>query len=107
MDEATYANLADGTFTKIVRALDALDAEDVDCDRAGDVLTLTFKSGKRCIVNTQRPTRQVWLAFGTQAWHFSYDGDKSAWLDDKGRPGDLLSTLAGIVKGESGQSPSF
>jgi CyaY protein len=107
MDEATYAKLADGTFSQIVRGLDALDAEDVDCDRAGDVLTITFKSGKRCVVNTQRPTRQIWLAFGTQAWHFSYDASQALWKDDKGRPGDLLTTLAGLVEGESGLAPKF
>lgn len=102
MDEADYLRLAETTFQSVEAALDAADAEDVDCERAGDVLTLTFKDGRRCVLNTQRPTRQLWLAANARAWHFSYDEASGKWLDDKGRGEELLSTLAGIVKAHAG-----
>ena len=102
MDEPHYLELAESTFKSIEAALDAADAEDVDCERAGDVLTLTFKDNRRCVLNTQRPTRQLWLAANARAWHFSYDELAGKWLDDKGKGEELFSTLAVIIKAQAG-----
>jgi CyaY protein len=102
MDEPTYQRLADVTFKRIEDALKDVDADDVDVERSGDVVTLTFKSGKRCVLNTQRPTRQIWLAANARAWHFSYDAARGVWVDDK-QPGVLLfTTIEEIVKQGSG-----
>jgi poly(hydroxyalkanoate) granule-associated protein len=62
MDESRYQKLADTALGTIERMLEDVDAEVVDVERAGDVVTLTFASSKKCVVNTQRPTRQIWLA---------------------------------------------
>jgi CyaY protein len=102
MTEAVYASLADRAFRVIEDALKDTDADDVDCERAGDVLTLTFKGGKRCILNTQRPTRQLWLAANARAWHFSYDEGAGKWLDDKRPTEELFATLGGIIQGQAG-----
>ncbi len=102
MDEAEYLRLAEHTFRAVEAALDAADAEDVDCERAGDVLTLTFKGNRRCVLNTQRPTRQLWLAANARAWHFNYDEAASRWVDDKGKGEELFATLAGIIKAHAG-----
>ena len=98
VDEQKYLHIADAAFTRIEDALADLDADDVDCERAGDVVTLVFKGGKRCVINTQRSTRQVWLAAQARAWHFSYDDAAAKWLDDKGTGAELFSTIAKIVE---------
>ncbi len=59
MDETTYQRLADQAFRAIGDAFEDVDAELVDCEIAGDVVTLTLPGAKRCIINTQRPTRQI------------------------------------------------
>jgi CyaY protein len=100
MDEQQYLKLANQTFKRIEDMLEPVDADDVDCERSGDVLTLTLKNGTRCIVNTQRPTRQIWLAAGARAWHFDLKGD--TWLDDKDKTSELFATIAAIVKDHSG-----
>ena len=69
MDEPRYQRLADDTLRKLESMFEHVDADDVDVERAGDVLTLTFRDGKKCVVNTQRPTRQLWLAANARAWH--------------------------------------
>ena len=98
MDEAAYQALADNAFRRIEDAFKDVDPDDVDCERAGDVITLTLKGGKRCVINTQRPTRQLWFAANARAWHFSYDAMLGQWLDDK-QPGvELFATLAMVVK---------
>lgn len=101
MDEPRYQHLADDAFRKLESMLDDVDAEDVDVERAGDVLTLTFRDGKKAVVNTQRPTRQIWLAASARAWHFTWDEATSRWLDDKGQ-GELFERVAAIVKEHAG-----
>lgn len=113
MDEQAYLKLADATFRRIEDMLEDVDAEDVDIDRAGDVVTLAFKNRGKCIVNTQRPTRQIWVAVagsaaaGTaqpsgraRAWHFDWDGTR--WVDDKDPSTELFAALARILKEQAG-----
>ncbi|WP_394822753.1 iron donor protein CyaY [Pendulispora albinea] len=98
MDESRYQHLTDTAFRRIEDALEDVDVDAVDCERAGDVVTLLFRGGARSIVNTQRPTRQIWLAANARAWHFSYDEASGAWLDDKGTGAELFSTVSRIIK---------
>jgi len=107
MDESTYQALADKAFRAIGDAFENVDSDLADCEVAGDVVTLTLKGGKRCIVNTQRPTRQIWLAANARAWHFSWDAAAERWLDDKGRGDELFSTLSRVVKDGAGVEIAF
>ena len=107
MDESTYQKLADDTFRAIGDAFEDVDPELVDCESAGDVVTLTLRGGRRCVVNTQRPVRQIWLAANARAWHFSWDEPTRSWLDDKGRGEDLYSTLVRLVKEGAGVDVVF
>jgi CyaY protein len=107
MDESRYLDLADQTFRSIESALEGTDPDEVDYERAGDVLTLTFSGNRRCVLNTQRPTRQIWLAANARAWHFSYDEQTRRWVDDKGRNEELFATLAGIIKAQAGVDVSM
>ena len=102
MDDTRYQHLADDAFKHISAAFEDVDAEVVDCEVAGDVLTLTFKDRKRCVLNTQRPTHQLWLAANARAWHFTYDEAAKKWMDDKARGEELGATLARIVKEAAG-----
>jgi CyaY protein len=102
LDEPRYSALADYALCGLLKVIDAFDAEDVDTDRAGDVITMAFRSGRKCVINTQRPTRQLWLAHGTRAWHFAYDETQDRWLDDKGRGDELFATVERIVAEETG-----
>jgi len=102
MDESRYQKLADVALRAVENLLEDVDAEVVDLDRAGDVLTLTFANGKKAVVNTQRPTRQIWLAANARAWHFDYHEPDGAapgrWLDDKGQNVELVAQITAIVK---------
>ncbi len=102
MDETRFQHMADEVFRAVERAFEDVDADLVDCETAGDVLTLGFKGGKRCVLNTQRPTRQLWLAANARAWHFSYDDATKTWMDDKGKGSELFATIASIVKEQAG-----
>lgn len=107
MDESAYQKLADEVFKRIDAALSDVDPSDVDVDFAGDVMTLTMKSGVRCIVNTQRPARQMWVAAKASAWHFSYDAEEDRWFDDKSPDRELFATLTEIVRAHAGIDVTF
>jgi len=102
MEETAYQHLADRTFKRIEDALKDVDADDVDVERSGDVVTLTFKGNRRCILNTQRPTRQIWLAANARAWHFSYDAARDRWFDDKQPDVELFATVADVIRQAAG-----
>ncbi len=102
MDESGYQRLADETFKKLESMLEDVDAEDVDVERSGDVLTLTFRDEKKAVINTQRPTRQIWVAANARAWHFDWDQVSQRWLDDKGQGIELFDRIAAIVKEHAG-----
>ncbi|HXN33178.1 MAG TPA: iron donor protein CyaY [Polyangiaceae bacterium] len=107
MDESTYQKLADEAFRAIGDAFEDVDPEVVDCEAAGDVVTLTMRGGGKCIVNTQRPTRQIWLAAIARAWHFSWDEAGKRWVDDKGLGDELYATIARVVKQTTGADVTF
>jgi CyaY protein len=107
LDEKRFQHMADDVYRKVERAFEDVDAEVVECEVAGDVLTLGFAGGKRCVLNTQRPTRQLWLAANARAWHFSYDEPKGLWMDDKGQGNELFATIASIVKEQAGVDVRF
>ena len=103
MDESAYDKLVAKTFRRVEDALADVDPDVVELTATGDMLTLQFASGVRCILNTQRAVRQLWLAARASAWHFSYDPAAQSWQDDKGR-GDLWGVLGNVVKELSGQN---
>jgi CyaY protein len=102
MDEPKYLRLADETFRRLEDLFVDVDAEDVDVERSGDTLALVFKGGGKCVINTQRPTRQIWLAASARAWHFSWDEGTERWMDDKGQGVELFSQIRDIVRDAAG-----
>ncbi len=107
MDETTYEKLADEAFRAIGDAFEDVDPDVVDCEIAGDVVTLTIRGAGKFIVNTQRPTRQIWLAASAHGWHFSWDQASERWVDDKGRGDELYATISRVVREATGAVVHF
>jgi CyaY protein len=101
MDEAQFLNLADKTFKRVMDAFDAIDPDVAEAYMAADVLTIAFANGIRCVLNTQRPVRQLWCAARASAWHFDYDEASGQWRSDKNREDELFAVLAGIARREA------
>ena len=79
-------------FDAVEDLFESVDPDDADLEPAGDVIRIAFSNGQVVVLNTQRPARQIWLAGGKRAWHFSYDATGERWLDDKGGA-ELMETL--------------
>lgn len=106
MDERRYLDLADAALKRVMAAFDDVELDDADIDSAGDVVTITLRGSKKVVLNTQRPTRQLWLAGAGRAWHFTYDEAGARWLDDKGQGDELFGTI-GRLCSEAGVTARF
>lgn len=98
MDEQRYLHLADDAFHAIERAFEDVDPDLAEVVLAGDVLTIGYQDGSKCIVNTQRPTRQIWLAARSSGWHFRYEEATGRWVDDRGAGVELMRCVADVTK---------
>ncbi len=102
MDEARYNQLISVAFKRILAAADVIDPDLLEAESTGDMVTLTARSREKCIINTQRAVRQIWVAGRGQGIHFTYDAATSTWKDDKGRGLELLAFVADVVHAISG-----
>lgn len=102
MDEAHYERLAAEALGRVLDMFEDVDPDEADVEPSGDVVRIDFAGGARVVLNTQRPARQLWLAGGTRAWHFSYDEPSGRWLDDRGQGEELFATLASLARDAAG-----
>lgn len=107
MDESRYNQRVSAAFKRILAAADDIDPDVLEADSTGDMVTLTASTREKCIINTQRAVRQLWVAGKSQGIHFSYDEDSGTWKDDKGRGLELFSFVADVVRDISGADLSY
>lgn len=92
LTDTEYDALAAPELRSLATALDALEAslsgEGFEVELAGDILTVELGDGTRCVINSHRAARQLWMAAERQAWHFDWDPAASAWIAP--RSGDEL-----------------
>ena len=77
------------------------DVVDIDAQRTGGMLELSFPNGSKIVLNTQPPLHEIWLAARAGGYHYKFvDG---AWRDTRdGRElFDVLSACAGEQAGQA------
>jgi CyaY protein len=57
------------------------DVIDIDSQRTGGLLELSFPDGSKIIVNTQPPLHEVWLAARGGGFHYRWD--QGRWRDTR------------------------
>ena len=80
------------------RINDTTDA-DVDSQRSGGMITLTFPNRTQIIINQQKPLHEIWMAAKSGGYHYRFDG--SQWLDTKGA-GEFFAHLGRDASAQSG-----
>ena len=96
MERSQFLRLSAEVLEYLDEKLGGLEHDDLDVDLGGDVLTLAFADGGKFIINAHSAAGQVWMAAGTEAWHFDYDEASKTWI--AGRTGDeLLATVERTV----------
>jgi CyaY protein len=107
MTDIEYMDRAEALLKAIELACDRLnDATDADIDnqRVGGMITLTFANRSQIIVNLQKPLREVWLAARAGGFHYRFtDG---IWTDTKGQ-GEFFENLSRYASEQAGQPLRF
>ena len=85
------------------RINDTTDA-DVDAQRSGGMVTLTFPNRSQIVINLQKSLHEVWMAARSGGYHYRFDG--SAWQDTKGG-GDFFAQLRSDATAQSGLELDF
>jgi CyaY protein len=83
MSDTEYLSRAEAVLAAIEQTVDTANEGEVDIDleRNGSVLTLSFENGSKIIVNLQPPMKEVWIAAKSGGYHYRYvDG---AWRDTR------------------------
>ena len=107
MTDLEFLDTAEHLLSRIEASCDRINDEtdaDIDNQRVGGMITVTFANRSQIIVNLQKPLHEVWLAAKSGGYHFKYkDGQ---WLDTKGE-GEFFANLSRFGSAQSGLSLIF
>lgn len=107
MTDQEYLDRAETALAFIERTCDRINEEtdvDIDNQRSGGMITLTFANRSQVVINLQPPLQEIWLAARSGGYHYRNDGEK--WRDTK--TGDeLFAVLSREVSAQAGQALSF
>ena len=77
---------------------------DIDNQRTGGMVTLTFPNRSQIVINLQKPLHEVWLAARCGGFHYKFDG--AHWMDTRGQ-GEFWESLSRYASDQAGQNLSF
>lgn len=101
MSDPTFQRDAEATLDALEAALErAADGGlDVEVERSGNVITLTFEDDSKIVVNSHSAAQEIWVAARSGGFH--YRRRDGRWID--GRSGDeLYAALSRLVSQQSG-----
>ena len=80
------------------------DVVDIDTQRTGGLLEMSFPNGSKIVVNTQPPLHEIWLAARSGGFHYKFvDG---RWRDTRdGR--ELFEALSACTSEQAAQTLNF
>ncbi len=102
MTDPEFLDRAESLLSALEQQCDRInDDTDVDIDnqRVGGMITLTFSSRSQIIVNLQKPLHEVWLAARSGGYHYRFDGQQ--WVDTKGQ-GEFWAQLSRDASAQAG-----
>ena len=85
------------------RINDQTDA-DLDNQRVGGMVTITFANRSQIVINLQKPLHEVWLAARSGGYHFKFDSKQ--WTDTKGQ-GEFFACLTRFASEQAGSPLLF
>lgn len=84
MTDLEYLSLAEAALKRIEQTCDRFNDEldvDIDNQRVGNMLTLTFDGKSQIVINLQKPLHEIWMAARAGGYH--YRSLDSVWTDTK------------------------
>jgi CyaY protein len=109
MTALSYLDLAEASLAAIELNCDWLNDNtdaDIDNQRTGGMVTLTFKNKSQIIINLQKPLEEIWLAAKAGGFHYKFDIASKQWLDTK-QATELFADLSRYASEQSGEALTF
>ena len=107
MTDLEFLDRAEQLLKAVERTCDQLNDDsdaDIDNQRVGGMITLTFPNRSQIIVNLQRPLHEVWMAARSGGFHYKFDGTQ--WMDTKGH-GEFFAHLTRCASEQAGVALDF
>jgi CyaY protein len=107
MTDPEFMDLAEALLQSVDASCDRINDEtdaDIDNQRVGGMVTLTFRNGTQIVVNLQKPLHEIWMATKAGGFHYKFDG--SRWVDTKGN-GEFFANLTRYAGEQAGQPLEF
>ena len=107
MTDFEFMTHAEVLLGRIENSCDRINDEtdaDIDNQRTGGMITLTFRNGSQIIVNQQKPLHEIWLAAKAGGFHYKFD--RGGWMDTKGN-GEFVANLSRYAGEQAGREISF
>ena len=107
MTDLEFLDHAERLLQAVELACDRMNDEadvDIDNQRVGGMITLTFENRSQVIINLQKPLHEVWLAARSGGYHFKFDGQQ--WADTKGQ-GEFFERLSQDASSQTGLALTF
>lgn len=107
MTDLEFMDRAERLLLAVEQTCDRLNEEtdaDLDAQRSGGMVTLTFANRSQIVINLQKPLHEVWMAAQSGGYHYRFDGQQ--WMDTKGA-GEFFAALSRAASAQSGQALQF
>jgi CyaY protein len=109
MTDIEYLNHAEAALASLERNCDSLnDSTDADIDnqRTGGMVTMTFANKSQIIINLQKPLQEIWLAAKAGGFHYKFDLATHTWRDTK-QATELFADVSRYASEQSGTTIAF
>lgn len=107
MTDLEFMDHAEKLLLAVERSCDRINDDtdaDVDAQRSGGMVTLSFPNRSQIVINLQKPLHEVWMAARSGGYHYRFDGQ--AWQDTKGA-GEFFDCLSRDAAQQSGMPLRF
>lgn len=107
LSDAEYRRETDALLSRIEAATDRwldTDMVDIDTQRTGGLLELSFVDGSKIVVNTQPPLHEVWLAARAGGYHYRWVA--GLWLDTRDGS-EFFAALSQHASAQAGKALQF
>jgi len=107
LTEIEYRSRTDAILASVEARIDAWlqdDVIDIDSQRTGGLLEMSFPNGSKIILNTQPPLQEMWLAARSGGFHYKFiEGE---WRDSKSGQ-ELFGALSSCASEQGAKTLRF
>lgn len=107
MTDLEFMDRAEQLLLAVEQGCDRINEDtdaDLDSQRTGGMVTISFRNRSQIVINLQRPLHEVWMAAQSGGYHYRFDGAR--WMDTKG-DGEFFAALSRDASRQSGQALQF